>query len=120
MNTQTITISGVDYDVKFGIKSNIILGKEWKVNKLSQIGKKLASLQFKEGAEPTMQQLAIMADLVLSGIKSKQPDAKVDTDDVFEFIVNNAEQSAKLMELYAASLPNEKVQKSKNVKRDQK
>lgn len=114
MNTQTITINKKKYEVKFGIKSNVILGKMWKITKLSKIGEKLAKLNFKDNQEPTMQQLLVMAQLVLSGILSKQENAKVDVDDVFEFISTNPETTAKLMELYAASLPQTKPAESKN------
>lgn len=118
MNTQTITISGVDYEVKFGLKSNIILGEMWKVNKLSKIGEKLQKLNFKDGEEPTMPQMLVMAELVLSGILSKQPKATIDADDVFEFISQNAGEASTLMELYAKSLPQDNGAKSKNVNPD--
>mgnify|MGYP001014031712 CR=1 FL=1 len=120
MNTQTITITGVDYVVKFGIKSNMLLGKMWGVNRLSEIGAHLAKLNFKEGEEPTMDQLIIMSQLILSGVKSQQPNAVIDEDEVFDFITNNAEVSTQLMELYAGSLPQDKVDKSKNVNPDQR
>ena len=121
MNTQTITISAVDYDVKFGIKSNIILGQIWKIKHLSKIGEKLQKLNFKDGEEPTMPQMLVMAELVLSGILSKQPKAVIDADDVFEFILQNANEASKLMELYAKSLPQDNAgDKSKNVNPGQK
>lgn len=119
MNTQIITIENVKYEVKFGIKSNIVLGKMWKITKLSKIAEKLAKANFKDGEEPTMPQLLIIAELVLSGIKSKQPTAKIDADDVFAFITANPDETSKLMELYTNSLA-QQSEPSKNVNPDQR
>jgi len=120
MNTQTITIGTKKYEVKFGIKSNIILGKLWKLKKLSEIGVKLSSINFAEGEEPTMDQQLILAELVLSGILSKQPRATVDADDVYNFITTNVAATGELMELYTQSLPQENASSSKNVNPDQR
>ncbi|MFD1292632.1 hypothetical protein ACFQ5N_02180 [Lutibacter holmesii] len=120
MNTQIITINKVQYKVKFGIKSNIILGKMWNITKLSKIGEKLSKLNFKDNQEPTMQQMLAMSQLVLSGILSKQKNAEVDEDDVFEFITQNPADTSKLMELYTSSLARDNSNTSKNVNPDQR
>lgn len=120
MNTQTISINSVDYLVQFGIKSNLLLGKKWKVNKFSQVAEKLSKLDFKEGEEPTMEQLLIMSQLILSGIIAAKPSAKLDEDDIFNWMLNNMNVVASLIELYANNQPQDKGEKSKNVNPDQR
>ena len=120
MNSQTITHQNKKYKVKFGIKQNIILGKMWGLTKYSEIAAKLAQLQFAEGEEPTMAQLVILCDLYLSGIKACNNKANIDEDDMLEFIIENPEDNATLLELYIQSQPQTNAEKQKNVQPDQK
>ncbi|SEH05371.1 hypothetical protein [Candidatus Venteria ishoeyi] len=120
MNTQTITHNKKKYKVKFGIKQNIVLGKMWGLTKYSEIAAKLAQLQFADGEEPTMEQLNVLCDLYLSGIKSCNKKAAIDEDDVLEFIIENPEENAKLLQLYINAQPQTKAEKQKNVQPDQR
>ena len=73
-----------------------------------------------EGEEPTMAQLVILCDLYLSGIKSCNKSAAIDEDDMLEFIIENPEENATLLELYIQSQPQTTAEKQKNVQPDQR
>ena len=92
----------------------------WGLTKYSEIAAKLAQLQFAEGEEPTMAQLVILCDLYLSGIKACNKSAAIDEDDMLEFIIENPEDNATLLELYIQSQPQTTAEKQKNVQPDQK
>lgn len=115
-----IKINNKAYDIKFGIKSNIILGDMWGCSKISQVGEKLGALAFEENQEPTMKQLQIMAQLILSGVLAKNENAKIDEDDIFKFILQTPEEVAKIFELYTKSLPTQQPEIDPNAHRGQK
>ena len=117
MNTKTIKIDNTEYTIKFGFAANRILAQKWKLKTLGQIGTKLAQVfNFKKGAEPTIEQFVAMADLVLAGVLSVQPDAKVTNDDVCNMFFEDVDSMAEIITLYAESMP-KPPEKSKNVKR---
>lgn len=117
MNTQKITINQTEYTVKFGFAANRILAKIWKLKTLGEIGNKLAkTFKFKKGAEPTIEQLVGMGDLVLAGILSVQPDAQITNDDVCNSFFEDFDTVTKIVLLYGESMPKPPEQ-LKNVKR---
>lgn len=121
MNTKEIVINDKTYEVKFDIKTDRILAKMWKVTKFSELGKKLAKIQFKEGEEPDIEQIEIIAELILAGIKRTVPNTKLEVQDTYAFLINNPTEMVELIVLYTESqpLPKDAVI-PKNVKPDQK
>lgn len=106
MNTQTITIEKKDYIVKFGIKSDLILGEMWGLKKPSQVFEKLQkAFNLKPEQEPEFEQLVTMSQLILSGIKSVNPLVTIDEDDVYRAITANVTILEKLIGLYLKSQP---------------
>jgi len=104
---QTITINKTKYEIKFGFKANRILARMWDLNHMGKIGEKLAAdLNFKDNQEPTIDQLSILGDLILSGVLSLQPNAEIDSDDVVDALFKDMNVIGGIIELYTSSLPN--------------
>ena len=102
----SIIVQGQEYEVKFGFKANKILTKIWGLKTMGGIGKKLgAELILKPNTEPTMDQLSLIGDLTLSGIKSLNPKVKFDSDDVVDALLNDMEKLPQIFELYVNSQP---------------
>ena len=120
MNTQTIKIGSTIYTVKFGIKSDRILGEMWGVNKPSQVFEKLQkAFDLKPDQEPEFEQLVTMSQLILSGIKSVDSTADVDEDDVYRAITAKVTVLESLIGLYLKSQP-QISEVEKNVNPDQR
>lgn len=116
MNTATITINNQSFSVKFGIKSDRILADMWSMKKQSEVFAKLQKgFGLKPKVEPTFDQLFIISELVLSGIKSKHPNATIDEDDVYPVIFGDAEKMVELIQLYWKSKPQFKEEDKKKV-----
>lgn len=116
MNTQTITINEVVYVVKFGIKSDVVLGEMWGINKPSQIFKKLEkAFKLKPNEEPELEQLVLMSQLILAGVKSVTPTAAIDEDDIYRAITADVKVMEALITLYIKSQPQLAAEDKKNV-----
>jgi hypothetical protein len=121
MNTQTITVNKVDFDVKFGIKSDLILAEMWDCKKPSEVFAKIQTgFDLKPDEEPSVSQLLIISQLILSGVKSAQPKATIDEDDVYRIILSDAETMVNLVNLYTKSQPQLKAESKKNVNPDRR
>ena len=121
MNTQTIKINNTNYTVKFGILSDKILGDKWNLKKPSEVFKNIQKgFNLKQNQEPTFDQLIIISQLILSGIKSAQPTAEIDEDDVYKVIISDATVMVNLITLYTKSQPQITAEESKNVNPDQR
>lgn len=121
MNTQTITVQKVDYEVKFGIKSDLILAEMWDCKKPSEVFAKIQTgFDLKQDEEPSVSQLLIISQLILSGVKSAQPKATIDEDDVYRIILSDANAMVNLVNLYTKSQPQLKAESKKNVNPDRR
>lgn len=128
MKILTLQVDGEQYPVKFGFGSNRILGESWNINTYGGV---LAEVQklFPEGEELKLSQYEKLGDIVLSGIqfaayKAKQPEPKIDSDDVVEALFVDVDLMTEMIQAYVASIPQsgEKVNpvKRKNAKRVKK
>ena len=118
MDTVTLTINNTEYVVKFGFGAFKQLAKIWGVAKFSELGTFFNKLTFKEGEEPTIEQLELVGDIVHAGIlNTNNNTSQLDVDAMMsELLFNNSEKLKEVMELFAQSMP--KTQgKSKRVKK---
>ena len=121
MNTQTITINKEVYTVKFGIKSDLILAQLWQFKKASEVFEKIQKgFDLKPNEEPSIEQLIIISQLILSGIKSVDGNAAIDEDDVYRVILTDANAMVDLITLYTQSQPQVKEEAKKNVNPDRR
>lgn len=121
MNTQTITINKVAYEVKFGIKSDLILAQLWNFKKASEVFEKIQKgFDLKPDEEPSIDQLITISQLILSGILSATANAAIDEDDVYRAILTDANTMVNLITLYTQSQPQVKEEAKKNVNPDRR
>ncbi len=117
MNTQSIEIGGSQYQIKFGFAANYFLTKKWKVKTLSQVGERIAKkLNFQEGKEPDVDQLAALGDLIHAGIMAVNKNVKITRDDCVDFVLTHPSDLMPIIELYMASMP-QSPDPEKNVNR---
>lgn len=115
MNKRLLEVQGVKYAVKFGFAANRILANKWKCKTLGEIGAKITKrLNFKEGTEPTFDQLAYLGDLIHAGILSQTPNAEITAGDVMDAIMEHPAELTELLKLYIDSMPKPEAAKKPN------
>lgn len=106
MSDAIIKIDKKNYKVKFSYSSLKSLAKIYNCKKLSGLDKIFKKLNFKEGTEPTFDQLEIIGNIIFSGIKNanKELDFSFDADDVMEVLISDSEKMAELLQLFTNSI----------------
>lgn len=101
-----ITINKKSYPVKFGYGALKLILKEYKYKKLSDLDKVFKKLNFKEGQEPTFEQMDAVAIIIACGIENACK-TKVNPDDIGDLFLKEPDVITGVMNEFTASLPQE-------------
>ena len=106
MSAAKIKIGKQNFDIKFSYSSLKSLARTYKCAKLSGLDKVFKKLQFKDGVEPSLDQLDIIGNIVFAGIKTanKGVDLTIDADDVLEVLINDTDKMTAVLQLFTDSI----------------
>ena len=90
----------------FGYGALRILAKKYKLKRLSDLDKIFSKLNFKEGEEPTLEQMDVLVDLVMAGVLNADAKANVSDSEIADHIfLKNPDCLQEVMVAFSESMP---------------
>jgi hypothetical protein len=104
MRKPVIEINGKKYTIAFNYGSHRTLSKIWNIKTFGELIKRLSKFS-DMGEDPTFEQIDDLRDVIFSGI---QGDFDEDQDLIIGEVIYDSTKMAEIMEVFAASFPQEK------------
>lgn len=101
-----IQIKKQKFQLLFGYGALRILAKKYKLKRLSDLDKIFSKLNFKEGEEPTLDQMDVLVDLVMAGVLNANAKANVSEAEIAdEIFLKNPDCLQEVMLAFSDSMP---------------